>query len=202
MSEGGREPPDIEALRFTLEESRRVLDHQLSMLNDIDDKAIRTVRLAILLIALIVSVGQLMGSSQVAGLHLLVITSVGISLILLAMVVFFGIGVYDTSNVPFGISNSHREELLQESYAEREWLEILLEEYGQWAASTRETTENNAKWQSRLQVFLLVAITYLFASAVPVFTPLSAPTTFILFTGLAGVALIISLAIARYRNDD
>lgn len=91
---------DIEALRLAREESRAVLDHQIDLLDDIDDKAMRTTRLALLLVALIVSVGQLMSPDQIDNLDFYVRSSAVISTLLLFASAFIGIGVYTVSDPP------------------------------------------------------------------------------------------------------
>lgn len=79
MSESGTS--DVEALRLTRVESRIVLDHQIALQKDIDEKALRTVRLSLVLITLVVSVAQLMGSSQVASLETGTVLSIGVGVL-------------------------------------------------------------------------------------------------------------------------
>lgn len=199
--EGSGTSTDIEALRKTVEESRLVLDHQIALLNDIDDKAAQMVRLSILLIALIISVGQVMGPEQLSNLHSMTKMAAGVALFLLFLVVLFGIGIYDASDLSFGVSENHRSELKKANYTEREWLNLLLDEYNDWTDEADGIIENNAKWLSRIQVGFVIAIIYLFATSVPILTPLSAPIAFGLMTLISVVGLIITGAIVWYRDD-
>lgn len=56
-------PADLEALRTAHTEARTVLDHQIELLNDSDDKAMRTVRITLLIIGLIVSIASVVDVS-------------------------------------------------------------------------------------------------------------------------------------------
>lgn len=202
MSMSGQ--PDIESLRIAREESRSVLDHHIALQNDIDDKALKTVRLALVLVAAIISVAQLMGPDRLAEIHLMTKVSVGVAGGILGVAMFIAIGVYMETDIPYGVGESHREEVVEGGYTEREWLNVLLEEYNVWTESVRVTNELNASWVNRAQAMVAVSVGYLFASSLAIFTPFSAPTIFLSISAVVGVGLLgwYLLPTSRGGGDD
>lgn len=160
----GSSQPDLQALRVTREESRAVLDHQIAMLNDLDDKAMRTVRTAVLLLGILASAAGIAGPERLARLDFLVqIFSIvaGGCLFLSAIV---GTGVYVVSDITFGIGPSYRDEVCRSEYSEREWLELLLNDYSRWTRAMREVNASNAHSLTIAQGLLAVALVMLLAA--------------------------------------
>lgn len=188
MSTSGR--PDIESLRTAREESRIVLDHHITLQNDLDDKALKTVRLCLVLIAAIISVAQLMGPERMGEVHIMTKVSVGVAGAFLGMSMFVAIGVYMETDVPYGVGETHRVEVVDGGYTEREWLTFLLDEYDGWTESVRQTNELNAQWVNRAQAGVAVAVAYLFVSSLALFGPFSAPTVFLAISLVLGVGLL------------
>jgi hypothetical protein len=60
----GKTGSDVEVLRSGREEARLVLDHQLQVLNDLQEKAIRTVKIAGVILGLVLSAGTLPGAER------------------------------------------------------------------------------------------------------------------------------------------
>lgn len=142
------ETSDIEALRVTREESRIALEHQIAMQKDLDEKALRTVRLSLVLLALIVSVAPLMDPDRVTSLDIETLLSVAAGVLALSITVFIGLGVYVETDVPVGIGPGHRRVQTQ-AYTEREWLDVLLDEYDDWTDDATASNDLNALWLSR-----------------------------------------------------
>lgn len=69
-SESGQPSVDIEVLRSACEESRLVLDHQLDVLGEIDDKAIWSVRTAVIVLGLVISAVSFADGSSIRTLQL------------------------------------------------------------------------------------------------------------------------------------
>lgn len=136
MNGGG---PDIEALRVTREESRSVLDHQLALLNDLDDNATRTVWTAVIL-------STAAGVAGVNGLRTLppdVLNLFAGDAIYFLSSAVIGVSAYTASDLSMGIGPGHREEVFAREYPESEWLELLIAEYDQWFVSMRSTNARN-----------------------------------------------------------
>lgn len=116
MSEGDEEDtPESESnpetLRVALEESRRTFDNQLALTDEIDDKAMRTVRTAVIVLGLLVSAAGIAPDGTFSDLQFFPIAMGGLGAGFLVVAVIVGIGTYEVTNVPFGISADHREEV-------------------------------------------------------------------------------------------
>lgn len=161
MADDGPDQPDVTALRLTREESRVVLDHQIATLNDLDDKAMRTVRTDVVLLGILASAAGIAGPERLSDLGLVVqafSAAAGACLFLSAIA---GTGVYVMSDLTYGIGASYRDELRHEGYTEREWLEVLLDDYDSWTGSMRKITDNNAFYLTVTQGLLAIALALL-----------------------------------------
>lgn len=156
-----REQADLEALRVTREESRVVLDHQVALLNEIDDRAVRTVRLAGVTLGIVVSVLGLAGPSLLSGAGTTVLLLVSLGVCSLLVCVLVGIGTYSTSGASFGIDESFRREILAGTYAEREWLRELLAAYNGWSDEMQQVIERDGMYLLVTQLLLLAGIAFL-----------------------------------------
>jgi hypothetical protein len=147
----------IETLRSACEESRAVLDHEIAILDDIDDKAIWTVRTAVILIGLVVSAASVAGSNGV-----LVPTSVnvaaGAGVTVLFVTIVSGIFTYSISAPEPGISAQYRTAVLAQDIPEAEWRAELLEGYNRWIAQMQLVNEKNGWYLFLTQALLLFGV--------------------------------------------
>lgn len=159
------EPTALEALRATREESRAVLDHQVALLNEIDDRTMRTVRVAGVALGIVVSVLGLVGPSLLSrgGMAQLLLVCLGACSLLGCVLV--GVGTYSTAGASFGIDESFREEVVAGSYDEREWLRNLLVAYDVWSGEMQLAIERNGVYLLLVQLLLLLG-TSLLATAI------------------------------------
>lgn len=126
-------PPDLEVLRSACEESRVVLDYQLDVLGEIDEKAIWSVRTAIIVLGLLLSVGSLADGSTIRTLSSPVIGLATAGTISLLFTIWFGLLAYHWSFEAFGIGPLERQRALSGSVNEQEWLQMLLRDwYPDW----------------------------------------------------------------------
>lgn len=135
-----------------IEQARCVLDHQIAKLRDIDEKALRTVRITVLFLGLVFSVTQLEGTSEfVNGLTILggasLVASIG-----------FGVLTYTASEPDFGPGPSYVDDLLNSDPTSDEWKATLLAGYGDWMEDTREVNGENAFWLLCTQASLVVGV--------------------------------------------
>lgn len=169
-----QERTDVEALRLARDESRAVLDHQVELLNEIDARAVRTVRLAGATLGVVVSTLGLAGPSLLsgAGVVVLLLTVVGVCSLLVCTLV--GVGTYSVSEARFGVDDSFRDEVRAGSYDERTWLRDLLAAYDEWSGEMERTIERNGLYLLTAQLLLLSGISFLVTaialSAVPTYT--------------------------------
>ena len=144
------EPDD--PYRLQIEQARCVLDHQIAKLRDIDEKALRTVRITVIFLGLVFSVTQLEGTSGfVNGLTILGGSSLVASL-------GFGVLTYTASEPDFGPGPSYVDELLDSDPDPDEWNATLLAGYGDWMDDTRDVNGENAFWLLCTQVFLVAGV--------------------------------------------
>lgn len=135
--------PNTEVLESACEESREVLEHQLSVQSDIDDKAIWSVRTAVLVLGLLLSAGSLGDLSQFLTLPRYVHGLAGFGVSLLLLSVFFGIGTYTMTETYPGTSHRRRMEVYQGDYEDDEWQSQLLHDYQLWITSQETWNERN-----------------------------------------------------------
>lgn len=134
----------IEALRTARNESRTVLDGQIDLLNDIDDKAMRSVRTAVVFVGIVISAVQVSGGVEAvpnADSWTFRFSAAGVGFLMASIVA--GIYTYSVSSANFGVSDGHREDVLL-GYSEREWLIFLLNEYDEWTNEMAATNEKNS----------------------------------------------------------
>lgn len=163
--------PAIETLGISRVESRAVLDHQIDLLNEIDDRALRTVRTSIVVLALLVSAGQIAGTSRIRSLRWLPVTAAAAAAVLFVVAILVGMAIYSVSHVPYGIGPTHRTEARDGGYSERKWLTLLMDEYDDWSLELLELTENNARWLAYAQgSFVLGTVVIAVAIAIPLST--------------------------------
>lgn len=153
---------DIEALRLTRREYRAVLDHQIALLNDLDDKAMWTARTAVVMLGILVSGAGLAGRTGIAALPPAARISLGIGGMGLVVSIFAGVGAYTVSEPRFGVTDSHYREVTEMVYTEREWLDLLLEEYVDWSGKLQALTTERARQVFLTQTFLIGSLAILF----------------------------------------
>ena len=172
MADDGSGEPDVEALRVTREESRAVLDHQIATLNDLDDKAMRTVRTDVLLLGILASAAGIAGPERLTELDLTVqVISVAASACLFLSAIV-GTGIYVVSDLTYGIGPSYRTEVREAGYSECEWLAVLLSDYDAWTRSMREINDNNAFFLTVTQSLLAAALVLLLGATSLLVLPL------------------------------
>jgi len=167
-----------------VEESRLRMERQIDLLGDIDDKAMRTVRSAVLILGIGASAIGLGGSSPIRDLasqtgtryeisqfarwfptHAEFAIGYGtLSAMALISVVFVGVGVYAVSSLPYGPS----EETRLSAFQGRSGAEIeaeVVEKYRSQTNALSPLIENNANGVIFAQIGLLMGISTLVASA-------------------------------------
>lgn len=160
------EPSAIEALRITLAEYRVVFDHQIALLNDLDDKAMWTSRTAVFLLGILVSGAGIAGRLVLASLPPGAMASFGIGGLGLVVTIFAGVGVYTVSQPRFGVTDSHHREVTEMPYTEREWLGLMLDEYDKWRGELEVLNAENARHVFLTQTLLVGSLATLFVATI------------------------------------
>ncbi|USZ66831.1 hypothetical protein NGM10_08810 [Halorussus salilacus] len=146
---------DVEVLQSGREEARIVLDHQLRFLSEIHTKALRTVRITILVFGLVLSATAFPRSEQ----YLNAFTVAGVGS--LAMSILFGLVTYSVSNSQLGVGPNYLLDARTMSYRESEWLDLLLSGYSEWIADMERLNDSTIVALTTTQLFLGVGIVLL-----------------------------------------
>ncbi|SEH41776.1 hypothetical protein SAMN05192561_101826 [Halopenitus malekzadehii] len=132
-------------------EARAVMDAQNATMTDIDDKAMRTVRLNAVLLGLLITGLQFApdlfntATLQVAFLFLLVSTICGII-------------TYNESNLYVGPGGEYIEELARDDFSDPPWEVDLLKTMAGMIAENYDDVRRNSKWLTATQVSLVLGI--------------------------------------------
>lgn len=138
----------VETLRDSQREARAVLDQQLATLSEVHEKAMRTVRVTVLLLGVVFSAVTFpAGTTYVNWLTLFGTVS-------LTLAILFGLWTYASSSPEIGPSTNHFEEAYSEGYTEAEWRTFLLVGYTKWIASAEELNSANARMLTVCQALL------------------------------------------------
>lgn len=154
-----------EALANAVEESRREYDKKVETMEEIDDKAMRSVRTAVILAGLVISAVGISDPSVVAATTVLpaVVGTLGIGTLTTSIV--YGLGAYSATQYPTGIGPLHRNDVISGGYSHEEWLINVLDEYGEWSNETAEEISKSARYLQIVQFCLSFGIVALLTVA-------------------------------------
>jgi hypothetical protein len=110
-----------EALKNAVEESRREYDKKVETMEEIDDKAMRSVRTAIILVGLVVSAVSVGGPDSIGRFAILPVLVGALGVVALIISVVYGIGAYSATQYPTGIGPLHRNDVITGEYSNDEW---------------------------------------------------------------------------------
>ncbi|WP_210424938.1 hypothetical protein [Halorussus halobius] len=135
----------------TYTEARAVIDAQNATMTDIDDKAMRTVRLNAVLLGLLVTGLQLApdmfhDAMLMAGFGLLVGSTV------------FGVITYNESNLYVGPQGDYIEDLAEDDFSDSPWEEDLLKTMAGMIAENYDDIRRNSRWLTATQATLVLGI--------------------------------------------
>lgn len=140
---------DLEALRFICEESRNVIDHQINDLNDIDDKALRTVRITMVVVGFVVAAAQIENAEPIFN----PVTTLGSIFLLLSII--SGVVTYSASNLDLGPGPSYLSDVIQQANSERKERIEATQSYAYWMYKNEDVVRKNG-WYLIITQFLLV----------------------------------------------
>lgn len=144
---------DPETLQVQREEAKDVLQQQNEKLRDIDDKALRTVRITVLLIGVLLSTLQFFGGSTSSVNAFTVFGSWS-----LVFSVVSGVFTYSVSGPYFGPGSQYVDRVLDRTPSKADWEETLLRGYADWMDSMRELNDTNAKLLLLTQALLVTGV--------------------------------------------
>ena len=140
-------------LETTYREARTVLDAQNEVIGDIDEKAMRTVRVSVVLVGLIVSAVEIAGGR----FNWLWLTVGGITF--LGSLVT-GVLAYSESTLYLGPRRRYIEQLRRDEFDDRDWSQDLLATYGEWIEQNDRTVRRNGRLLFLTQLLLITGVTF------------------------------------------
>lgn len=134
-------------------EARAVIESQRDVISDIDDKAIRTVRLNALVVGIVVGTAQLVGASM---FHLSILTG---GTVCLFLSLGAGLITYSESDLYLGPNRAYIDRISANEFDDGDWEADLLARMGDWI----DTNHRDIEWNGRLlfltQMLLFLGIT-------------------------------------------
>jgi hypothetical protein len=143
---------DVGTLAFLYEDARRVIDHQIAYLSDVDDKAVWTVRINAVIIGAVLSVYQL--SSQVS----LTDPIPGVAPVAFLLSMAAGIVTYTTSDAQFGPGPRYIDTVLDVPAVESHWRRETLRSYADWIEDNEHVGRRNGTYLLVSQLLLLLGL--------------------------------------------
>ncbi|GAB7019361.1 hypothetical protein [Halostagnicola bangensis] len=132
-------------------EARAVIDSQNGTMADIDDKAMRTVRLNAVLLGLLVT--GLQFAPEMFQQRLL-----QAAFVLLIVSTVCGIITYNESNLYVGPRGEYVEDLAKDDFPNSPWEKDLLETMAGMIAENYDDIQRNSTWLTRTQIALVLGI--------------------------------------------
>lgn len=142
----------VEVLRSGREEARIVLDHQIQLLDGLQTKAVRTVRVTGLVFGLVLSAGTLPGASRFVNEFTLAGAGT------LALTLLSGLVTYSASDPEVGVGPQQLADARTGEYDEAEWFDALVTGYEDWIMEMKELNDGNARMLTYTQVLLGIGV--------------------------------------------
>lgn len=133
------------------EESKRVMQGQKADIDDMDDKALRTVRLN----AAILAIGAT--GLEISGIEKVNFLLGGLSIAFLVSSAIFGVIVYNESNILVGPKASFLGKMRTQK-SDDEWEKELIEEMEKWITDNQIRVELNGELLTICQLFLILGV--------------------------------------------
>ncbi len=146
--DGGWSDPRLET---TYHEARAVLEAQNETVADVDDKAMWTVRVTVILVGLIVSAVEFTGGSVD---HLWL--TIGSGMYFGSLVA--GVLTYSESELYSGPKRTYVDQLRRDRFEDRAWQQDLLATYGEWIEANRREVRRAGRLLLLTQVLLIAGV--------------------------------------------
>lgn len=135
------------------EQSTRIIETQIDIMNNIDDKAIDTVRIAAVIIGAFVTL------AKVGGLGLFEPVTATVGVVILFSTLFAGIGTYNESReLRLGPDKEYLEQLTRNDFEGETWDRDYFESVGEWIETNHGEIEWNSKLLTATQIGLLLGL--------------------------------------------
>lgn len=152
---------DDAALRTAVSEARLTIDHQIDSLDDIDTKAVRLIRVNVILLGLILTALSFATRSTSLSVTDFINVRFGAGITLLLGSTAVAALTYTASDYRVGLSAENIEQIHSLSLTDEELQRVLSNSYRDWIKHNEGTNIRNTPWITLTLFFLVAAITYL-----------------------------------------
>ncbi|WP_115865727.1 hypothetical protein [Halorussus litoreus] len=190
-------PMGSSSLEKGVSEARETLDTQVENLNDIDTKAIRILRINVLLIGLILSALTFSANNPIVPFRRFLNVYLGTGIFLLIGSSATAGLTYTSSDSRAGVSKPNITTMLREDLTAEELNLVLSKSYAKWIRENQSTEILNSFFSTSTILLLIYAVTYL---ALGVYHGLVDPVPLPL-EGASNVALLTITLASGYPNQ-
>lgn len=191
------QPSGPSALPNGIDEARATLDTQIENLNDIDTKAIRILRINVLLIGLILSALTFSAKTPTVPFDEFLNVYLGTGIVLLISSTATAGLTYTASDARAGMSKSNLVTMLDEDLTDEELDLILSKSYAKWIHGNQSTEVLNSFYSTSTILLLIYAVTYL---SLGVYDALVGPVP-LLLEGVSNVSLLAITLASGYPSQ-
>jgi hypothetical protein len=174
------DPDGSTGLQKSIAEGRETLNTQIDNINDIDTKAIRILRVNVLLIGLILSALTFSARSEAIPLEDLLNIYIGTGLFLSVSSTAMAAVTYTASDFRAGMSTENIITMLDEDLTDEELELVLSKSYAKWISNNQSTEIINSFYSTSTILLLIFAVTYL---SLGIYHALIGPVPFLLEGG-------------------
>lgn len=152
---------DAETARQLRMEAERTVDKQVDLLDDIDSKAIRLLRVNVVLVGLILTVLSFLSRAEYVDVGAILNVYTGVGLLSLVLSSGFAAVTYTTSDLAVGVNPGDVALLLELDPTTAEFEEVVTKSYARWIRFNERTTVRNTPLITSTVVLMIAAIAYL-----------------------------------------
>ncbi|WP_276301879.1 hypothetical protein [Halorussus lipolyticus] len=149
-----------ESLERTITEARETLNHQIQALNDMDTKAVKILRVNVLVIGVLLSALSFGAKSDSLAVTDFWSQYFGIGLVLLLTSSATAALTYRTTDFRAGVDSGNVIQVLDHDVTDEELLRVLTKSYAKWIQYNTEANLRNAPWITLTTITLVASLTY------------------------------------------
>jgi len=191
---------DYQRYESALRESRESYETQIAKMESLDDKALRSVRTAVLILGFTSSVISFGSIDSISSLLLPTVLSavVGIAALLVSAVV--GVGTYTVTQYEPGVRPQDRD--IARDLSTEEWYEHMLDKYDEWSQNLAAELEKNTGYLELTQLSLIGGVVALVLATVGfAIQQIYSAATYWLLLGISmGIGLLVLVGGFLYRR--
>lgn len=185
---------DAETARYLRMEAQRTVDKQVTLVDDIDSKAIRILRVNVLLVGLILTALSFVSRTEYTEVGSVLNVYTGVGILSLVLSSAFAALTFTASDLEVGVDPDDVALLLGSDPTPGEFEEVVAKSYATWIRFNERTTVMTTPLISSTVFMVIAAIAYLSLGVyVALVGPLPVGLETITHSSLVGIAVAIGL---------